>query len=212
MPVGTVRAMATAEVPVDLTREQARQLAQRELADPAYRSAEPGLLQRAISWVVEQVQRIVAEAGEAAPGGWLGILGLVTLVVLAALFVRWRLGPVRGGAALTFAVDPSVTADEYRARARGHAAAGDWDAALRARMGALVRQAQERGLVDAQPGWTADEVAHALTAELPGHAATLEAAARTFDEVVYGGRTASEPTYRTVAAADEALLAPVGQR
>jgi hypothetical protein len=154
----------------------------------------------------------VQQAGEAAPGGWLGILGLVTLVVLAVLFLRWRLGPVRGAAGVTFAVDPSITAAEYRRRARAHADAGDWDAALRARMRALVRGAQERGLVDAQPGWTADEVARALGERLPADLALLTSAATAFDEVAYGGRDASAAAYRAVATADDrvALLAPVG--
>ncbi|MCU0282437.1 MAG: DUF4129 domain-containing protein [Candidatus Nanopelagicales bacterium] len=200
------------EVPVDLTGEQGRALARRELADPAYRAAEPSLLQQAIGWVVERVQRLVEQAGEAAPGGWLGILGLVTLVVLAVLFLRWRLGPVRGAAGVTFAVDPSITAAEYRQQAAGHAAAGAWDAALRARMRALVRGAQERGLVDAQPGWTADEVARALGGHAPQDRALLDRAATAFDEVAYGGRPATGAAYRAVAAADDriALLPAAG--
>jgi hypothetical protein len=206
-------ALAPADVPIDLTGEQARRLAERELADPAYRQAEPGLLQQAIAWLVEQVERIVAEAGAAAPGGWLGILGLVAAVILAVLFARWRLGPVRGAAEVTFAVDPSVPASAYRARAHTLAAAGDWDAALRTRMRAIVRGGQERGLIDAQPGWTADEVARALGARLPPAAPALAGAAQTFDEVAYGGRPASEAAYRVVAAADDAaaLVQPVGQ-
>ncbi|HSO03097.1 MAG TPA: hypothetical protein VLQ92_01345, partial [Candidatus Limnocylindrales bacterium] len=45
------------DVPVELTRDQARRLAELELADPAYRAAQPGLVQRAITWLVEWVQR-----------------------------------------------------------------------------------------------------------------------------------------------------------
>jgi hypothetical protein len=200
------------EVPVDLTGDQARELARRELADPAYRAAEPSLVQQAIQWVVERIQRVIEQAGEAAPGGWLGILGLVTLVVLAGLFLRWRLGPVSRAAGVTFAVDPSISADEYRRRARALADAGDWDAAMRARMRALVRGAQERGLVDAQPGWTADEVARALGAGAPEDRDLLAAAATAFDEVAYGGRAPSAAAYRAVAAADDrmAMLARAG--
>ncbi|HEX6886531.1 MAG TPA: DUF4129 domain-containing protein [Candidatus Nanopelagicales bacterium] len=191
------------DVPVAITGEQGRLLAERELADPAYRAAEPSLVQRAIQWLVEQVQRVVEQAGEAAPGGWLGILGLVALVVIGVLVVRWRMGPVRSAATLQFQVDPQVRAAEYRARALAAAAQGRWAEAIQQRMAGLVRGAQERGLIDAQPGWTADEVAAALGARMPDARAPLVRAARGFDEVTYGGRPADAETYRLLAQADD---------
>jgi HAMP domain-containing protein len=191
------------DVPVDLTREQARQLAEVELADPAYRAAQPGLVQRAIAWVIEQVQRVIDRVAEAAPGGWLGILGLVTLIVVAVLFLRWRLGPVARSATVRFEVDPGTSAARYRARAAQRAANGDWSGAVTERMRALVRQSQERGLIDGQPGWTADEVAAAVASAVPGAAGHLDRAARTFDDVRYGGRPATAEAYATIAAADD---------
>ena len=198
---------APVEVPVDLTREQARRLAELELADPAYRAAEPGLLQRAIQWLVDQVQQVVERVGNAAPGGWLGVLGLLGLVVIAALIVRWRMGPIARSAEVAFTVDPATTAAQYRQRAEEAAAAGRYDAAISQRMRALVRSGQERGLIDAQPGWTADEVAAALGGSLPGTGPALASAARVFDEVRYGGRPATAAAYEAVRAADEAALA-----
>jgi hypothetical protein len=191
------------DVPVDLIREQARQLAEIELADPAYRAAQPGLVQRAIAWVIEQVQRVVDRVAEAAPGGWLGVLGLVALIGVAVLFLRWRLGPVARSATVRFEVDPGTSAAQYRARAAQRAAAGDWSGAVTERMRALVRQSQERGLIDGQPGWTADEVATAVSAAVPGAEEPLVRAARTFDDVRYGGRPASAGAYATIAAADD---------
>lgn len=195
--------LAPGEVPVDLGREQARRLAELELADPAYRAAEPSLVQRAIQWLVDEVQRLVDRVGDAAPGGWLGILGLLALVAIAGLIVRWRMGPVSRAGILEFTVDPGTTAAQYRLRAEQAAAQGRWDVAITERMRALVRTGQERGLIDAQPGWTADEVALALGAALPAAEPALAAAARIFDEVRYGGRTATAAAHDTVRTADE---------
>jgi hypothetical protein len=57
------------DVPIDLTRDQAQRLAELELADPAYRRAQPGLVERAIRWLVQWVQQVADRAAEAAPGG-----------------------------------------------------------------------------------------------------------------------------------------------
>lgn len=191
------------DVPVELTRDQAQRLAELELADPAYRAGQPGLIERGINWLVDWVQSVADRAAEAAPGGWLGILGLALLIVVAALFIRWRIGPVSRSAGISFTVDPGTSASQYRTHADELAAAGTWDEAVSERMRALVRGAQERGLIDAHPGWTADEVAGEVGARVPEAREPLAVAARTFDEVRYGGRLGSASAYRTVADADD---------
>ncbi|HYN57223.1 MAG TPA: DUF4129 domain-containing protein [Motilibacterales bacterium] len=206
IPAGILADVPTgipADVPVDLTREQAQRLAELELSDPAYRAGQPGLIERAITWLVEWVQRIADRAADAAPGGWLGILGLVLLVVVAVLFIRWRIGPVSRSAGLAFTVDPGTSAAQYRARAEELATAGEWDEAVSERMRALVRAGQERGLIDTHPGWTADEVAESVSDRVPEARDLLSRASRTFDEVRYGGRPGSPAAYRAVAEADD---------
>jgi Domain of unknown function (DUF4129) len=193
-----------ADVPVDLTREQAQRLAQLELADPAYRAAQPTLLERAVTWVIDQVQQLVDRVSQASPGGWWGVLGLVVLLVLVAVVVRWRVGPVTRAGTLRFTVDPGTSAAELRARADQAAAAGDWSRAVAERMRAVVRGAQEHGLIDERPGWTADEVAAALGERLPGATPDLARAARVFDDVRYGGRAADAESYAAVSRADRA--------
>ena len=196
MPASGRRVGAPVDVPVDLTRDQAQRLAELELSDPAYRAAQPSLIERAINWLVEWVQRAADRAAGAAPGGWLGILGLVLLIVVAVLFIRWRIGPVSRSAGLTFTVDPGTSAAQYRTHAEELAAAGQWDEAVSERMRALVRASQERGLIDAHPGWTADEVAAEVGQRVPdAPRLCLAAAARTFDEVRYGGRPGSPAAY-----------------
>ncbi|HCA84735.1 MAG TPA: hypothetical protein DEQ61_04090, partial [Streptomyces sp.] len=63
------------------------------------------------------------------------------------------------------------------------------------RMRALVRSLEERALLDPRPGRTADEAAAEAGRPLPAHADRLRAAARDFDDVVYGGRHATAETY-----------------
>ncbi len=61
----------------------------------------------------------------------------------------------------------------------------------------------------AEAGWffdaTADEAAAAADLVLPGHSDALRDAARAFDEITYGGRTADDTTYRHLSALDAAL-------
>ena len=66
-------------------------------------------------------------------------------------------------------------------------------------MRAIVRSLEERTLLDPRPGRTADEAAAEAGRPLPRHADRLRAAARTFDDVTYGGRTADEAAYLTAA-------------
>lgn len=201
------------DVPVDLTREEARRLAELELADPAYAAAEPSIWQRAIEWIIARVQEVIDGVADAAPGGWWGVLALVLVLVLVAALIRWRLGPVARTSPLALTVDPTTSAAQFRARADRAAAAGEWEAAIIDRMRALVRSGQERGLIDDRPGWTADEVSAELGAQLPGAAGALAAATRTFDEVRYGGRPATSEAHALLVRADVAAAgAPVVAR
>ena len=59
----------------------------------------------------------------------------------------------------------------------------------------------ERGLIDARPGRTADELAAELTAALLAGADELRSAASVFDAVVYGRRPATSATYDVIVTA-----------
>lgn len=97
------------------------------------------------------------------------------------------------------------TAAEHRSAAEAHAAQGHWNQAVQERMRAIVRSLEERALLDVRPGRTADEAAAEAGRTLPGHADGLHAAARHFDDVTYGGRTADPQTYRRIARLDTDL-------
>ncbi|WP_439943188.1 DUF4129 domain-containing protein [Streptomyces sp. BBFR115] len=201
------RARADGEPPVTLPRDPAREAARRELSKRMYHENDPGLLQRALDHLWDWIGKLFGSASAATPGGATGLVVVIVavLAVLGALW--WRLGSPRRGPVSTAALfdDRPRSAADHRAAAEAHAAQGHWSQALQERMRAVVRSLEERALLDARPGRTADEAAAEAGRTLPGHTDRLHAAARDFDDVTYGGRTATEESYRRIAALDQEL-------
>lgn len=178
-----------ADIPVDLGRDEARRAAERELADPAYAAAQPSLVGRVVAWLLERVGELLEGAAANAPGGYLGLVVLGLLVVIGVVAVRLRIGRIgriTTGESGLFD-EQTVTADQHRRSADAHAARGEWAEAVRDRLRAVVRDMEERALLDPRPGRTADEAAADGGRVLPACAEQLRAAARTFDDVWYGG-------------------------
>ncbi|WP_236243379.1 DUF4129 domain-containing protein [Streptomyces sp. CC228A] len=207
-PVLRVPARAQGDgVPVDVPRVPAREAAERELSRPIYGKDEPNVLMRALDAFWEWLNDLFDTASTAAPGGLLGVAVIVLVVVGLVAALWWRLGTPRrtAGTADALFEDAPRTASDHRAAAERHAAAGRWNHAVQERMRALVRSLEERTVLDARPGRTADEAAAEAGRALPGHAGELRAAAREFDEVTYGGRTADRRTYRLLKDLDRAV-------
>ena len=134
----------------------------------------------------------------------LGLVAIVLVVLAVAGALWWRLGTPRRAVTTADSLfdDGPRTADEHRAAASRHASAGRWNEAVQERMRAIVRSLEERALLDPRPGRTADEAAAEAGRPLPAHATRLHAAAREFDDVTYGGRTADQQAYLAVRALD----------
>ncbi|MGK5628588.1 DUF4129 domain-containing protein [Streptomyces sp. URMC 123] len=203
-----VRLLATGdEPPVTISRSDAREAAEPELDKPMYHRNEPGLFQRALDWLWRRVDDLFDTASGASPGGTVGLVVIVVLVLLLVVALRWRLGALRrtpSPAAALFDEGPRSAAD-HRATAERHAANHEWTHAVQERMRAIVRSLEERALLDPRPGRTADEAAAEAARTLPHHADRLTAAARTFDDVTYGGRPATEAAYLRLRDLDLAL-------
>ncbi|MFC8585915.1 DUF4129 domain-containing protein [Streptomyces sp. NPDC057217] len=202
------RLRADGDVPVDISRVPAREAAERELSRPMYHENDPSLLQRGLNRFWEWLDDLFGSASGAAPGGVLGLVVIVLVMIALAAALWWRLGTPRRTHATTgdsLFADGSRSARDHRATAARHAAAGRWNEAVQERMRAVVRSLEERALLDPRPGRTADEAAAEAGRSLPSHADDLRLAARTFDDVTYGGRTADEPAYRRVEELDTAL-------
>ncbi|MFJ9364257.1 DUF4129 domain-containing protein [Nocardia sp. NPDC101769] len=121
-------------------------------------------------------------------------------------------GPEITGAApnLIGAAPPEPTlgpAATHLAAAEDAARRFDFSSALRERYRAVTRGLEQRGILDEERARTARETARAATAMVPD-AGELPSAAHSFDEVVYGGRNATEAEYRQLEQADRYSIAP----
>lgn len=195
------------EAPVELTREQAQRAAEQELTDPIYPADDPSLLDRGIEWVLGQLAELLARAGSVSPGGYPGLAVLGALGVLVVVAIRLTVGRVGRTATAPETLFEQVprSAAEYRGLADAHAARQAWADAVRARLRAVVRDLEERDLLDDRPGRTADEAAQEAGRLLPDCAAGLREAARIFDEVRYGDRPATAEMYARVHRVDESI-------
>lgn len=149
--------------------------------------------------------------GVSVPGlgtGWTSVVVVVLLLAALAGAVYLVGGPLRrsarqAAAAPVFEAAPEPATAHF-ARADAAAAAGDHALAVAERFRGLVRSLEERALVEPRPGGTATEITTAAARALPDCADALARAARTFDDVRYGGRPATPGT-------DEDLRAVVAQ-
>ncbi|MFD3705977.1 DUF4129 domain-containing protein [Nocardia sp. NPDC058658] len=94
-------------------------------------------------------------------------------------------------------------AADHRAAAENAAGRRDYDRALRERFRAVLRGLEQDGSLPVRRSRTAQETADDASTALPmEHSAELHPAAQSFDEVVYGGRSATEDEYRRLEYAD----------
>jgi hypothetical protein len=193
---------------VDVDRDEAAEAAREELTKGIYHRDEPGVISRILNWALDQLVRLLEAIAAHSPGGGWGLLALLTLLVVAGVVIRWRVGALaRAASRPAEAVFGGRvrTAAEHRADADAAAACGDLETACRERFRAVVRELEERTLLDERPGRTADEVAWEIAALAPAAAAPLRAAAQAFDEVCYGGRRATPRDDTVIRSADEAV-------
>lgn len=192
-------------VPVEPDAPIARQWLRDELADPAYEAAQPGLVERGLWWLVEVLTRIEPPSGP--PGaGLVALLVVVAVVVLLALRVAgpWAGARARGGPVAPASARP-VSADEHREQARAAQADERWHDAVREWFRAVVRDCEERALLTARTGRTADEAAAELGELFPALAGDLGRGARRFDAVTYGSRPATADQAAALAELDAAV-------
>ena len=217
MPTWGEVALPAGGAPVTIPRGPAHDAARDELLNPAYHRHDPSLLDRAVSWFWDQLDKALEGVGTATTGTTgLVLFTVVALVIGAAVW--WRLGaPARTArsAVALFDGEGARTAEQHRAEARRLATAGVWNDAVREQMRALVRALEERTLLDPRPGRTTDEAAAEAGRALPAHAVALAAAARTFDTIAFGDAAADQDAYRLLSELDQALertrptLAPI---
>ncbi|GAA3444352.1 DUF4129 domain-containing protein [Planomonospora venezuelensis] len=195
------------DVPVDITREDAREAAVRELATSIYpkESWWDRFLEGVRDWLSDLI-----DSASGVPGGWFSIILLVLVILgvaLPVLSMARRASRARtGGGAGELLGGRARTAAEHRAVAEAHAAAGRWSEAIRERLRAIARTLEDRALLERLPGRTADELAAEAGRMLPGAAAALAEGARLFDDVTYGDLPGTAEGYRRMADLDDLVL------
>lgn len=195
------------EPPLTIPRDPAREAARRELSKRMYHEDDPSLFQRALDAFWDWLGKLFNAASTATPGGALGLIVIILAVIAVLAALWWRLGTPRRRPTSSAALfdDRPRSAADHRATAEAHAAQGHWNQALQERMRAVVRALEERALLDVRPGRTADEAAAEAGRALPAHTDRLRTAARAFDDVTYGGRSATEQSYHRLAELDRDL-------
>jgi hypothetical protein len=196
---------ATAGVRPDIGRRAGQQLARRELARSIY--AEP-ITTRFEHWLERMLSRLFNAAGQF-PGGFWTIVALLVALVLVVMVVTYWIrpaGPGRRGDRAVLA-GAGLSARDHREAAERSAASGDYAAAIIERMRAIAVAIEERGILPAQPGRTAAELAARAGRVLPDLAADLAAAALLFDDVRYGGRDGTAAGYQRMRDLDAGIQA-----
>jgi hypothetical protein len=176
------------------------------LAKREYRDAAPSWLGTLWRNFLDWLQSLDGSQGDAAPVPSPVIALVIAAIIAAAIILaRPRLHARSRQARDVFERDPTLGATDYRARAEAAAAAGKWGDAVVDRFRAVVRSAEDRAILDPQPGRTADEAARALSVPFNSQSGRLARAAATFDGVRYGNRAADSGDYRQMVELDTAL-------
>lgn len=194
-------------VPVELDGPAARDHARREIAKPIYQADAPNPLERLRDWVADRIGSAIDHTASLSPAGIWGWFALLLVVGLAVAAIGFRVGGIRRAAAIDTGtlLDTRLSAAGHRAAAEDHAQAGRWPEAVRERLRAVVRVAEELGVIESRPGRTADEIATDVGSSMPSLAADFAVAARSFDDIWYGGRTGTPEAYATVVRLDERM-------
>ncbi|MBF8189343.1 DUF4129 domain-containing protein [Nonomuraea sp. K274] len=149
-----------------------------------------------------------AATGGGTAGGIIAAAVIVLILVGLIALISWRLRKTARKNALASGGlfgERAMSAAEHRRAAETLAAEGRWSEAVQERLRAIARDLEERALVDGMPGRTADELAAEAAVALPAFADELAAAARSFDDVTYGGVPGTREAYETMSGLDGRL-------
>jgi hypothetical protein len=193
--------------PGPVTRTGAQRDAQRELSKAIYHRNDEPLPVRAVRAFGRLVDHFLNKAFSHGIGGSHGLLALIVVVAAIVIVVIWRVGVPRRAAAAAgvLPIGRQVSADDHRSRSEQAVLAGDWHTAVIERMRAVARELEQRSVVQPRAGRTATELTGEAGLRLPLAAEQLRAAARTFNDIAYGGIEATRTDLDVVVAADEAV-------
>jgi hypothetical protein len=194
--------------PPGVGRGQGQQLARAELSKAIYHPSVPVVV-RIYDAIQRELGRLYDDIASASPGGWWGFVALVALIVIVVGVVLVAAGPVarqhRQSPAPLWA-GRALTAQQRREQANRFAASGDFSAAILECVRAIAAGLEERAVIVANPGLTADELASEAGRVLPPHASELWWAAGVFDGICYGQRQGTKDEYERLRLLDTATM------
>ncbi len=190
-----------------IPRDPAREAARRELSKQMYHQNDPSLVQRALDAIWNWIDKLFGTASEAAPGGTLGLLVVVLAVLVVGAALWWRLGTPRrqpGSAAPCSRTAPAARPNT--ARPPKHTQPRDTGTPP-CRNACAPSSAPWRNGPCSTPAPAAPPTrpSRKPAAHCPRTPPNSRAAAAHFDDVTYGGRGASEQSYRRIAELDREL-------
>jgi hypothetical protein len=176
--------------PPALEPEHVRRVVQEVLSRPEYDPLRPTLLERVLSWLGDQLGRLLERfAGGAADlAAWLVILAVLAVAVALGLWLLRRLRP--DPSVPDPLTGPAMPPEDWAADADRLERAGRWREALRCRYRELIAELAASGVVEEAPGRTTGEYLAQIRNELPEAAGPAAALTEAFEEVWYGNRTA----------------------
>lgn len=191
--------------PID--REEAARKAAEELLNPDYDK------ESLFDLIYRRVMQFLGDLVDAATGGGSAGSIIATVLIVAIILglivlIAWQLRRTARRKALAVGGifgERAMTADGHRQLAAQLAAEGHWTEAVQERLRAIARDLEERALVDGMPGRTAHELAAEAAMSLPSFAEELTAAARSFDDVTYGGMAGTREAYEKMSSLDDRL-------
>lgn len=189
--------------------EQARQWAVDELSKSVYQQARPSLFDQIMTRIFEWLGSVFDDISGigADPGMVIITVAALLLIGLAIWLIRPRLNRSRRQHDEMFDDEVLLTAEQHRAEAGRAARDGKFGRAVLEQFRAIVRSAEERTVIDPQPGRTAGEVATQLEAAFPAQRQRLHEAALTFNDIRYGEAAGSRAEYEQLLELDSGLLA-----
>lgn len=202
-----------AQVGDPVGRDEAREMARRELEKQVYQRDKPSWLERLWNDFADWLQNLFSQSpdpnSQGSGSGWASIAVIAVIALVAVALVVWLMRGRRNPRSRSDPLldDVPSTAVDHRDAAERHAASGQWAEAIRERLRAIARDLEERAVLAARPGRTADELAAEAGEAVPALADDLRAAVLVFDDVWYGERPGTAEGYARVKDVDERLRA-----
>lgn len=190
--------------PSDLEPTQIRQAAADVLS--GYEQAQPGLVSRALRWLLDQLAEVIADV-IAVGGNGLGVV-LLGAVVGGVALLAWRLvrrvrrdraGPPTAGTI------SGRTAQDWRADAQRHEAQHAWAPALRSHYRALLADLVAAGMIHETAGRTARGYLRDVVDVAPDAATAMTAVTAAFEAAWYDRRDVTEADVRALRDAAETV-------